>query len=238
VTGWMLYGGMMMLGWMAWGHEGWVTRVRAQGWIRQGLAVTAVLLAGWAVYWGMRTTGRGTGVVILLALGGLMLSGLLGRLSGLQVRVNRLVARAALDLTRRGDAVGLKGAWAVGAMLGLNPAGWMAALLAGWTGDVRWMAWKVVVDAVTLWGLAPGRVQGSIWVVIGVTIFQGGLEGLARWSRAGLERVDGLGVAVVTTGVVWLTIPLLVLGLRRVPLANLSLAGVLAGALVWAWARG
>jgi len=77
-----------------------------------------------------------------------------------------------------------------------------------------------VVMLLALWGLAPRRVQGSFLTVIGVTLMQ-----------------DGLGTAVVTTGMVWLTIPLLVLGLRRVPLAKLSLAGVLAGALAWAWAR-
>jgi uncharacterized membrane protein YqgA involved in biofilm formation len=137
----------------------------------------------------------------------------------------------------RESSGGQDAAGALWVLLALNPAGWLAALLAGWTGDVRWMIWKAVVDAVTLLGLAPARIPGAWRAIAGVTLIQALIETGAHGSRRAMEPTDALGVAVVTTGMVWLTLPLLVLGLRRVPLAELSLAGVFAGLMAWGWSR-
>lgn len=213
----------------------WATWVRAAmaraRWLGPLLAVTAVIQAVTLVFEGVRIHGgsglRLAGCVLI----GLIVGGLIGRWIRLQRLINLEVQDAAgrlLGFRTIGFSPAIR---LVVVLLVLNPAGWLAASMAGLTGDWRMLAWKAVLDAATLVGLPAGpRWAMAVGALISVLI-HGLIEFGGGWFRPALEGRDAVGAWVFTSGLVWLTLPLLVLRLRSVPLANLALA-VPAAALV------
>ncbi len=204
-------------------------------WLGPLLAVTAVILAGIVGLEGWRIHG-GSALRLGACVGvGLLGTGVLGRWIRLQRWVNLEVQDAAGRLQEPNRMAIWPAVRAVAVLLVLNPAGWLAATLAGLTGDWRWMAWKAVLDALTLVGLPVGpraAVFGGALVSIG---FHGLLENGAGWLRPVLEGRDAVGVWVMASAWVWLTLPLLVLRLRVVPMAKLAMAVPLAVAVACLW---
>jgi uncharacterized membrane protein YqgA involved in biofilm formation len=188
-----------------------------------------MIVEGWRIHGGSGL--RLSGCVVA----GFLAAGVVGRWIRLQRWIN-LEVRDAAGRLQEPRRMSIESAMrAVAVLLILNPAGWLAAALAGLTGDWRMLAWKAVLDALTLVGLPVGPRGAWVGAALVSILFHGLLENAAGWLRPAMEGCDAVGVWVMTSGWVWLTLPMLVLRLRVVPMANLALAVPLAVAVACLW---
>ena len=224
----------MWMGLAGW-HPGvrrWVGTAR---WLRPMLAGTAWLLA---VVWMVSAVGAahwGLFRLLCVWLLALVLGPLAGRGMGLQRRLNPLLEWAAKRLPQMARMRAGEGIKTYAVLLALNPAGWIAAWVSGAADDPRGMIWKAALDGVTWLGLPVWR---PVWGIsaLGLTVLiQGIVARLAESLRPALVAGDGLPAGLLAAGAVWLTLPLLVLGMRRVPLADMALAIPTAVLLTWIW---
>lgn len=211
----------------------WVMRQR---WLRPFMAALAVGCAVSLVVSGMQQSGvdwlRG-----LLAVGcGWVVGPLAGRALFVQTAANVPVQWAAQQLRgfdglSRGEACRV-----LVVLVAWNPAGWLAGWNSGMADDLRCAAWKSMLDGVTLMTMTAWRPGCSVVAGLAGAGVQGLATGAGLLARPWMERHGMVGQALVASGLVWVTLPLLVLGIRRVPLFALVLA-VPASALFAAWFR-
>lgn len=166
---------------------------------------------------------------------GLLLTGALGRIIGLQKWINSEVQDASGRLAQLavlpiGSALRL-----LMVLLVLNPAGWLAAAGSGMTGDGRLLVWKAVLDGFTLMGLPRGPRTPVVLAALGSAVGHAFLWWAAAAGRPSLEARGVVAVFLVVSGLVWLTLPMLLLRLRPVPLANMALATLVACGIGWFW---
>lgn len=207
-----------------------------QRWLRPLVAALAVGCAVALGISGLQQPGMGW-LPALLAVGcGWVLGPLAGRVLSVQKAANIPVHWAAQRLAGLGGLSFGDACRVLVVLVAWNPAGWLAGWNSGLADDIRCAAWKSVLDGVTLMTLAtwrPGCAVVAAWAGAGV---QGLAAGAGLLARPWMEKHGMVGPALVASGLVWLTLPLLVLGIRRVPLFALVLA-VPASALFAAWFR-
>lgn len=204
-------------------------------WIPGLLSLLALVVGVEQVVLGVRGSGAGAARLAVLPLVALMLAGLFGRAVGLQRWINSQVATSAGLLSGPDPLTESQGFKVVLVFLGLNPIGWLAGFMAGASGDWRPLAWKTGLDLVTLLTLTKGDGRSLFGGVLASALVHLGFEGLGLWGGQFLERADLVGVGLVTAGVVWVVVPMLVLRVRKVPLASMVLAVPIALALGWFW---
>lgn len=211
----------------------WVMRQR---WLRPFMAALAVGGAVSLVVSGMQQSGvdwfRG-----LLAVGcGWVMGPLAGRVLSVQKAANVPVHWAAQQLAGFGGLSRGEACRVLVVLVAWNPAGWLAGWNSGMADDLRCAAWKSMLDGVTLVTMTAWRPGCSVVAGLAGAGVQGLATGAGLLARPWMERHGMVGPALVASGLVWVTLPLLVLGIRRVPLFALVLA-VPASALFAAWFR-
>ena len=213
----------------------WIARQR---WIRSTMAALAIGIALSLAIQGLQAPSRlALSLSVAAVLGGILLGPLAGRWLRLQEGLNHAFRWAASRLETY-PSLSLSDATSVAiVLLALNPVGWLSAWLAGVAGDPLGMAWKATLDGITLHGLAAWRMRPAFGALLASTVVQGlaWLGGTA--CRPWIESQQLLGPTLLTASLVWLTLPILVLGIRKVSLAPwliaipaaLALARVLQG---------
>lgn len=235
VNGVWTYGALVMWIWVAGWHPGVRRWVAAARWLRPMLAGTAWLLA---VIWMVSAVGAVRGGLFRLAsvfVLALVLGPLAGRGMGFQRRLNPILEWAAQHLTQMGRMGAGPGIGTCAVLLTLNPAGWIAAWVSGSSEDPRGLVWKAVLDGLTLLGLPVWRPVWGGSALLLTLVVQGLVARLGESLRPSLMAGDGVSAALLVAGAVWLTLPLLVLGIRRVPLADMAMAIPAALLLTWIW---
>jgi uncharacterized membrane protein YqgA involved in biofilm formation len=217
------------------GSAGVRTWIGGARWLPPFLSLMSVVVAVLCGVEGFRISGGSGWRILVCVLAGLMIAGLLGHWLPLQKWVNREVLDASGRLERMRELPAASGIRLVTVLLVLNPIGWVAAWTAGVHGDWHPMAWKAALDAVTLMGLPSGS-RGTVFLgALASGVVHLAMESLGIAGRSLLESHNVVGVILVVSGCVWLTVPMLVLRLRRVPLATLALAVPCAAAVGWFW---
>lgn len=206
---------------------------RIQGRIRGFLALGSLYLAVAVAYAGRNATIRSTWQCALLVLGALLLGNCIGMLLGVQRASNRAARWGAVALEP--GVVPARFGAGLAVVLGLNPLGWLAGLLAGLTGDWRPLVLKGVLDALGIWATARTRPAAAALAAVGVAAGQGALCLAGEACRNGFEAADLIGVFGISAGVYLAILPLVLFGVARVPLANLflSLPAVVVLARLW-----
>lgn len=199
----------------------WLSR---QGWLHPVMAALAVASALAAGFRALSMTGASVVRLTLVLLGGILLGPLVGRLVGIQERLNVALQWGARRLPEypRMDPSDASRLGVV--LLALNPAGWLAAWILGLTDDPLFVAWKAALDGLTLGGLATWRPGPSAVALAAATLVQGLAWATGVACRPWMEPRGLVAPALAASSLVWLTLPLLVLGIRKVPLARLLLA--------------
>lgn len=222
----LLMGGLPVL-------RAWMARQR---WLRPMVAALAMVQAMALVAAGFMQPGVGGAAAVLAVACGWVTGPLLGRVLRLEQAVQRPLQWAA---RRLGDYPGLAGREAfrvLTVLLAVNPAGWLAGWNAGLADDMRGIAWKGLLDGITLLTMARWRPGWAAPAVAVAASVQGVPTLLGHACRPWMDRHGLIGPALMASGLVWLTLPLLVLGIRRVPLLSL-MASVPATVLFAAWFR-
>jgi uncharacterized membrane protein YqgA involved in biofilm formation len=217
------------------GSAGVRTWIGGARWLPPFLSLMSVVVAVLCGVEGFRVSGGSGWRIVGCVVAGLMAAGLIGRWLPLQKWVNREVLDASGRLERMRELPAASGIRLVTVLLVLNPIGWVAAWTAGVHGDWHPMAWKAALDAVTLMGL-PSASRGTVF--LGATasaVVHLAMESLGIAGRSLLEAHNVVGVILVVSGCVWMTVPMLVLRLRRVPLATMALAVPCAALVGWVW---
>ena len=211
----------------------------SRAWLRQPamrstLAAAAVVMAVILVLRGLALASPRFWPAVLPAAAGIVVGPLIGRALRIQECINLPVQWGA-KMLHRFPALASRDAFLLClVLLALNPAGWLAGWLHGVSDDPLCLAWKAAMDGITLVGLSswrPGPFAVAA-IVSGVVQSIAGIAGME--ARRWMESRGLVAPCMIAVGIFWLTLPLLLLGIRKVPLARLMLA-VPAAVLLAAW---
>ncbi|KAB2661051.1 MAG: DUF554 family protein [Verrucomicrobia bacterium] len=205
----------------------------AQRRVRGLLGLGSVYLAVAIALGGWTTTGRPWWQCLALVAAGLVLGNAVGLLVRFQRCSNRVGRWAGGLLGPAVPAARFGGGLAL--VLGLNPLGWIAGLLAGMTGDWRLLVFKGALDSLGVWTTGAGRPASAALGAAMVALGQAGCVGIGGMLRVSLEGTDAIAMFGIAAGVYLALLPLVLFGIARVPWANLflSLPTVLVLARFW-----
>ncbi len=194
----------------------------AQRRVRGLLALGSVYLAVATAFGGWTSFMRPWWHAWVLLLAAMLLGNCIGLLVGFQKASNRAGRWAGGQL---GPAVpASRFGVALAVVLGMNPLGWLAGLLAGLTGDWRPLVFKGVLDALGVWSTAAGRPASAALGAALVAAGQAGLMWIGELIRVRSEGADVSSMFAMMSGVYLAVLPLVLMSIARVPLANLFLA--------------
>jgi uncharacterized membrane protein YqgA involved in biofilm formation len=180
------------------------------------------LVVGMATVWSGLSAPLGTALrQFALATLALAIGSLTGHLLGLQRGLGRLVTWSRTSSDSSTPATDAPPDFAlVAVVLAANPLGVIGALLEGWTGDWRPLALKAVIDGLAALGFAVAGSRSVPLAALPVGALQGTLT-LAAVLLARSFPDPALGASLrVTAGLMMVAAAPVVLGVRRIPLAN------------------
>lgn len=214
--------------------------------LRIGLAAL-VSYVGLSMIWtGLQSGGFLTGVRQLgVALVALCLGSLVGHLCRLQRGVNRLgrwarekFSTASADpdaATRRRDPV--EGFITCTLLFCVGPMAILGPIQDGLEGRWQVLAVKSLMDGLSTMGFVAAFGWGPLLAAIPVLLYQGGITLAARQLEPVLAANDLKDMLNITGGFIVATIPLIILELRKVPLADYLPALPLSLLLAHWWLR-
>lgn len=211
---------------------------RQQLFLKSLLAFLATFL-GFRLVW--LALGGSPGAVLLQLASlilALVLGNLLGRTLGLQGALNRLGRHARTCLERTDDPARRRAGdgLVTGAILfAATPLAVLGALQEGLRGDPIPLLLKAVLDAMAAFSLVRVLGSGIVLAAIPTLAFQGTLTLLSRAAVHALPNPALHGFSAMT-GLLLATVSLVILDVRKVPLADYLPALVLAP-LFWIWLR-
>lgn len=175
------------------------------------------LLTGLAVIWtGLPSHPASAFKVVVGALVALSLGSLTGHLLGLQRLLSRAVGWASQGHTSEASP----GLALEGVVLAANPLGLMGAVLEGWTGDWRPLALKGALDALASLGFAVAGSRTAWLAALPVIAVQGTITlAVAFIAQRFADPASAAGLRICV-GMMVMAVAPVILGLRRVPLAN------------------
>ncbi len=205
----------------------------------KGILVLLTVYAGASMIWkGLSGTFLQVLGQIGIALLSLMLGNLLGKFLRLQKGLNRLGQYAQERFSKSaGDANASK--WGEGfvtttLLFCVGPMALLGSIADGLHGDYRLLATKGLMDGLATMGFVAVFGRGVLLSVIPVVAYQGTVTLLARWMGAGLSEplANAIGVS---GGLIVLMIPVVILEVRKAPLADYLPALAIAPLLTRWW---
>jgi len=171
----------------------------------------------------------------LIVLGSVLLGGLLGEWWRLEARLealsNRLRDRMAKRLSARNVQHFTEGFITASLVFCVGPMTILGAIQDGLVGDYSLLAIKSLLDGFTAFAFASSLGVGVLFSVLTVFVYQGGLSLLARFAQNTLTA-PMIAEMTATGGVLILGIGLLLLELKRIRVANLLPALIVAPLIV------
>ncbi len=206
---------------------------RQQHWLRVALAAVAVVL-GFSLAWqSLRGSPGRMALQAAVALLALVLGNLIGRALALQRELNRLGRYAGehMNRARRGGPDFSAGFVTGTIVFCASPLALLGAFREGLEADPRPLLLKAAIDGLSMLGLARMFGFGSLLSALPVLALQGSLTLLAGATRPLLEHPAALHGFNSVCGLLIAMTSLVILDVRKVPLANylpaLALAPVL-----------
>lgn len=236
VLGTFINGAALVLGALSGLAKGWNLSPENQRRARLTLAGLAVL-TGLSVIWRSLPPHWGASALLLIeALLALSAGTVAGKALGLQRGLSRMVALAAGERAKSAPDAPSPSGFAVEALVfAANPLGLAGAVLEGWTGDWRPLALKSALDALAALGFAAAGSRTVALAVLPVLAVEGTLTLGGQW-LSGVVHSPGPSAAYgVCAGLLVLSCAPVVMGIRKVPLANSLPALVLAPLLAALW---
>lgn len=205
----------------------------AQRRVKGLLSLGALYLGAAVAYAGMGATGRPWWRCLALMGAAMLVGNAVGVATRFQKGSNALARWATARLGPGVPAPRFCASLAV--VLGLNPVGWMAGLLAGLAGDWRPLVFKGLLDGLGVWSAGAGRPASAALSAALVAAGQGGLLWLGVLLRQRLEGTDAAALFAVASGAYLAVLPVVLMGIARVSLANLFLGLPTGLLLAWWW---
>ncbi|MCW5557343.1 MAG: DUF554 domain-containing protein [Verrucomicrobiae bacterium] len=220
----------VLLGALAGRWSPWAPQADTQRQLRLALTALTVLAGVWVIWsalpsqpWpGMRT--------LIIAVLSLSAGSLIGHGIGFQRGLSRLLAWAGSGRTSSEPGFAFESVVFAG-----NPLGIAGAVLQGATGDWRPLALKAALDALAAFGFARAGSNTAALAAVPVFAIQETLAGLAGMLQQRLADPQLTAALATACGLLTLTAAPVVLGIRRVPLANYLPALVLAPLIASVW---
>jgi uncharacterized protein len=204
--------------------------------IKGVLSLLTIWVAASMMWRGLNGTLGQVAAQFGIALLALVLGNVIGKLLRIQKGLNRLGQWAQGKLSTAG---GDKQPWSEGFVTAtllfcVGPMAILGAIEDGMKGDYRLLAVKGLMDGLATMGLVAVFGRGVMLAVIPVVAYQGSVTILARW--LGMELAASHADAMrVSGGLIVLMIPVVILGVRKAPLADYLPALAVAPLLTWWW---
>jgi uncharacterized protein len=204
--------------------------------IKGVLSLLTIWVAASMMWRGLNGTLGQVAAQFGIALLALVLGNVIGKLLRIQKGLNRLGQWAQEKLSTAG---GDKQPWSEGFVTAtllfcVGPMAILGAIEDGMKGDYGLLAVKGLMDGLATMGLVAVFGRGVMLAVIPVVAYQGSVTILARW--LGMELAASHADAMrVSGGLIVLMIPVVILGVRKAPLADYLPALAVAPLLTWWW---
>lgn len=217
--------------------------IHTQRHIRFVLALLTLAAAASMIYDGVaKAAGAAAALKIFgISLLSLMLGAVAGRTMGLQNQINKLGEYARARFAKAGQSSGGAGA-SVGdgfvtctLLFCVGPMAILGSMEDGLDGTIRILALKSLMDGLATMAFALTLGWGVMLAVIPVVAYQGTLTLLARLIKPYLDEPEILQSINLTGGLLVMCIVLVVLEVRKVPLADYLPALAIAPALAHWW---
>lgn len=172
---------------------------------------------------------------ILIVMGSVLLGGLLGEWWRIDVGLEKLAERLRSRVARRVSSAGLghftEGFVTASLVFCVGPVTILGAIQDGLRGDYSLLAIKSLLDGFSALAFAASLGIGVLFAIVTILVYQGGLSLLAHLAQAFLTD-PMIHEMTATGGVLILAIGLLLLDVKRIRVANLLPALVIAPLVV------